>query len=255
MSLRALVVDDEDLARERVATLVRQTPALELVGEAAHGLQALDMIASLAPDLVFLDVEMPELDGFDVVAALSGDKIPGFVFVTAYEEYAVKAFEVEAIDYLRKPVTPERFHSTVQRAVRRLRDGARSGRLMASIAAAHARHARGHRTRFVVRRGSTHTFVAVQDVAWIDGADNYLQLHEGDRTHLVRGTMKDLMRELDPASFLRIHRSTIVNVSRIVAIEAQPAGGYIVRLSDGTRLRTSRQYAEGIRRLVAPGGR
>ncbi|MBV9878901.1 MAG: response regulator transcription factor [Gemmatirosa sp.] len=259
---RVVVVEDEALARERIVTLVCATPELALVGEAAHGLQALDVIAATSPDLVFLDVEMPELDGFGVVAALLADRdsdlddaaMPGIVFITAYEEYALRAFEVDAIDYLHKPVTPERFAAAVRRAVGRLsRDAASSTRVaqgVAQAAAALARETARHRTRFVVRRGSTHTFVAASDVVWIDAVDNYLRLHAHGRVHLVRGTMKDAERELDPAAFLRIHRSAIVNVARIAAVEALPDGGYVVRLADGARLRTSRQYAAGVRALV-----
>jgi two-component system, LytTR family, response regulator len=254
-AVRVIVVDDEPLARERVVTLVRQTPELELVGEAAHGLSALDLIVSTAPDLAFLDVEMPELSGFDVATALDEASLPGLVFITAYEEYAMKAFEVDAIDYLQKPVTPARFAVAVRRALGRLGQESASRATLARAAAAR-RHENGrHRTRFVVRRGSTHTFVAASDVIWIDAVDNYLQLHSEGRVHLVRGTMKDAEQDLDPEAFLRIHRSAIVNVARIVAVDAQPSGGYVVRLADGTKLRTSRQYVAGVRSLLAPRAR
>jgi two-component system LytT family response regulator len=250
--VRVVVVDDEALARERVVALVRDAPELELVGEASHGLEALDLIASAAPDLVFLDVEMPELSGFDVAAALESATMPGLVFITAYEEYAMKAFEVDAIDYLQKPVTPERFDAAVRRALWRLKSGADSRASVVQAIALRGRESARYRTRFVVRRGSTHTFVAASDVAWINGVDNYLQLHAGGRSHLVRGTMKDAERELDPTSFLRIHRSTIVNITHIASIDAQATGGYVVRMSDGAKLRTSRQYASRVRVLVAP---
>jgi two-component system LytT family response regulator len=247
-----VVVDDEALARERVVALVAGTPELELVGQASQGLEALDLIAAVAPDLVFLDVEMPELNGFDVAAALDEATMPGLVFITAYEEYAMKAFEVDAIDYLQKPVTPERFDAAVRRALGRLAQGVDARVNVARAIAAQGRERARYRARFVVRRGSTHTFVAASDVIWINGVDNYLQLHAGNRIHLVRGTMKDAEHELDPAAFVRIHRSTIVNIARIVAIDAQPTGGYVVRLSDGSKLRTSRQYASRVRALVAP---
>jgi two-component system LytT family response regulator len=250
-AVRVMVVDDEPLARERVVALVRATPGIELVGEAAHGLEALDLIASLAPDLVFLDVEMPELDGFDVAAALEDDSAPGLVFVTAYEEYAMKAFEVDAIDYLRKPVTPERFDAAVRRAIGRLGRDRLSRAAVDRVVEARDRDRGRRRSRFVVRRGSTHTFVPVSEVDWIDAVDNYLQLHVAGRVHLVRSTMKDVERQLDPSAFLRVHRSAIVNIARIVAVDSHPAGGYLVRLADGTRLRTSRQYASGVRALVS----
>lgn len=249
--VRVLVAEDEPLARERVAALVRATPELELVGEAAHGLEALDLIVALAPDLVLLDVEMPELNGLEVVAALD-ERVPGIVFITAYEEYAVKAFEMDAIDYIQKPVTPERFEAAVRRAIKRLARDPASGAGVAHALALLRRAGGRHRTRFVVRRGSTHTFMPAADVSWIGAADNYLKLHAGGRTHLVRGTIKDAQQELDPGSFVRIHRSAIVNIAHIAAVEAQPGGGYVLRMSDGARLKTSRQYAVAVRTLVTP---
>lgn len=246
-AVRVIVVDDEALARERISALVTATPRLELIGEAANGLEALDLIESLAPDLVLIDVDMPELSGFDVVASRGDATTPGFVFITAYDEYAIKAFEVDALDYLLKPVSAERFALTVERALARL-----GSDRVAPLRVARAMATReGHRTRFVVRRGSTHTFVAAKDVAWIDVGDNYLQLHVSGRAHLVRGTLKDAEQELDPAMFVRIHRSAMVNVAYIAAIDAQPAG-YAVRLIDGTRLSTSRQYSARVRALLQP---
>ncbi|HVZ49779.1 MAG TPA: LytTR family DNA-binding domain-containing protein [Gemmatimonadaceae bacterium] len=252
--VRVLVAEDEPLARERITGLVRESPGLELVGEAVHGLEALDRITALRPDLVFLDVEMPELTGLEVVAALDESALPGIVFITAYEEYAVQAFEVDAIDYLRKPVTAERFAAAVARAVRRVGpsrgdDAARLARVTAALERARGATA-APRTRFVVRRGSTHTFVPVADVAWIGAADNYLELHAAGRVHLVRGTIRDAEREF-AATFLRVHRSAMVNMAHIAAVEAQEGGGYVLRLADGARLRTSRQYAAGVRALVA----
>lgn len=249
--VRVVVAEDEALARERIVALVRGAPELELVGEASHGLEALDLITALAPDLVFLDVEMPELNGFELVAALEESSIPGLVFITAYEEYAMKAFEVDAIDYLQKPVTPERFAAAVRRAIGRLSRGRAAAAAIARAIVARNRETTRYRSRFVVRVRSTHTFVGVKDIVWIDAVDNYLQLHTRDRIHLVRGTMKDAEGELDPSQFLRIHRSAIVNIARIVAVDALPSGGYGVRLDEGTKLRTSRQYAGRVRELVA----
>lgn len=252
-AVRVAVVDDEPLARERIVQLVRETAGLELVGEAANGIEALDVIAATAPDLLFLDVEMPELAGFDLVAALDDARMPGLIFVTAYEEYARRAFDVGAIDYLHKPVTPERFAIAVRRAIERLARSRESRVHAIRQASLQARAEGAYRTRFAVRRGSTHTFVHVSDVSWIDAVDNYLQLHVGARVHLVRGTMKEVEQELDPSSFIRIHRSAIVNIARIASVETQAVGGYVVRLADGTRLRTSRQYASAVRALVAHG--
>ena len=248
--LRVVTVDDEPLVRERVAALVREADGLELVGEGTNGLEALDLITRLEPDLVFIDVEMPELSGFGVISALEEGRIPGVIFVTAYEQYALDAFDAGAIDYLHKPVSHQRFSLAVERAKSRLqhRSDAQVQTLLSGIA--RAERARGTRSRFVVRRGSTHVFVPVQDVDWLDAADNYLRLHVGDRTHLARGTMLQAEEELDPAQFVRIHRSAIVAVDRILAIRSHESGGYVVELRGGVRLRTSRQYADRVRALL-----
>lgn len=249
-ALRTIVVDDEPLVRERMATLVRESEGLELVGEGRNGLNALDLITSLAPDLVFLDVEMPELSGFGVIAALDEAPVPGVVFVTAYEHYALKAFEVGAIDYLHKPVTRERFAAAAERARNRLISERPRQTVSLVESAAAAERERGQRTRFVVRRGNAHYFVAVADVEWIDVADNYLRLHVGGKPHFWRGTMKDAEDELDPARFVRVHRSAMVAVDRISSITSHDNGGYVIDLRGGARVKASRQYAERLRALL-----
>lgn len=248
--LRVVAIDDEPLARERVSALVRATDGLELVAEAGNGLEALDLITALAPDLVFIDVEMPELSGFGVIAALAGVRLPGVVFVTAHERYALQAFEVGAIDYLHKPVTRARFAAAVERARERLGRSTAESRDVLVAQATAVERARGQRIRFVVRRGSAHHFVPVAEVDWIDVADNYLRLHAGGATHLWRGTLKEAEEELDPARFVRIHRSAMVAVDRILAIRSQDAGGYVVELRSGVQLRGSRLYAERVRALL-----
>ncbi|MDF2775852.1 MAG: two component transcriptional regulator, LytTR family [Geminicoccaceae bacterium] len=249
-AIRVVTVDDEPLARERISTLVRETPDLELVGEGGNGLDALDLITRLEPDLIFIDVEMPELDGFGVIAALEVDRVPAVVFITAYEHYALHAFEVGAVDYLHKPVTRSRFAAAAERAKERL--AARSAAHWRALVAAAltAERSRGLRARFVVRRGSTHYFVPVEDVDWIDAADNYLRLHVGPKSHLCRGTMKQAEDELDPARFVRIHRSAIVAVDRILSIRSHESGSHVVELRGGVRLRSSRQYADRVRTLL-----
>lgn len=246
-SLRVITVDDEPLALERVSTLVRDADGLELIGEGRNGIQALDLITSLKPDLVFIDVEMPELSGFGAIAALEGEAIPGVVFVTAYDHYAVKAFEVGAIDYLSKPVSRARFSAAVSRAKDRLKEKTASARVRAE-AVRHERQ-RGERKRFVVRRGNAHFFVPVESIDWIDGADNYLRLHVGDRADLWRGTMKDAEDQLDDAMFVRVHRSAIVAIDRIASISPE-AGTHVVELKNGMRLRSSRHYSERVRKLL-----
>jgi two-component system LytT family response regulator len=245
-----LTVDDEPLARERVSTLVRETEGLDLVGEGNNGLEALDLITRLEPDLIFIDVEMPELSGFGVIAALEGARVPAVVFITAFERYALQAFEVGAVDYLQKPVTKQRFEAAVTRARERLgrRTPESSQALVAG--AVQAERARGARTRFVVRRGNTHHIVPAEQVDWMDVADNYLSLHVGSRTHLWRGTMKQAEDELDPERFVRIHRSVIVAIDRILTVRSHDSGGYVIELEGGVRLRSSRQYADRVRALL-----
>ena len=250
--LRTVVVDDEPLPRERIVTLVRATPGLELVGEAASGTEALDQIVALRPDLLFLDIQLPEMDGFEVVDALGDEAPPAMVFVTAYDEYAVRAFEVDAIDYLLKPVSPERFAAAVNRIRDRLPtpDGAISDQGRDALKRLGQDRAAAPRRRFVVRRGNTHSFVPVTDVEWIDAEGNYLRLHVGRQTHLVRLTMKTLEAELTPLDFVRIHRSMIVNIERIASVTPSGEGEYLVTLRNGTRLSSSRGYADRVRALL-----
>ena len=248
--IRVVAVDDEPLALERVTTLVRSTEGLELVGEGKNGIEALDLITRLEPDLIFIDVEMPELSGFGVIAALDGTRVPAVVFITAFERYALQAFEVGAVDYLQKPVTKQRFSAAVTRAQERL--DRRSAEYWQALVtgAAQAERARGARTRFVVRRGNTHHIVPADHVDWMDVADNYLCLHAGAKTHLWRGTMKQAEEELDADRFVRIHRSAIVAIDRISTVKSHESGGHVVELKGGVQLRSSRQYADRVRALL-----
>lgn len=249
-SIRALIIDDEPLTRERVRDLATRSD-IEVVGEGANGLQALDLISRHKPDLIFIDVEMPELNGFGVISELSDDSTPAVIFITAYEQYAKKAFDVGAVDYLHKPITPSRFAAAIARAREKLErpSVAEWRRLVA--AASEAERARGSRKRFVVKSGSTHYFVQIDDVDWIDAADNYLRLHVGPKTHFARGTMKQAEDELDSDKFVRIHRSAIVAVNRIRAIRNTESGGHIVELNDGMQLRSSRQYFRRVSGLLS----
>jgi two-component system LytT family response regulator len=249
-ALRVLVIDDEPLVRERISALVQSDPQLEHLGEATNGLEALDLITKLAPDLVFIDVEMPELSGFGVIAALDEGRVPGIIFVTAFAQYAVGAFDAGAIDYLHKPVTKERFELAVSRAKERLQRRSPDDVHALVTGAADAERERGRRERFVVRRGVTHYFVPVGDVDWMDVADNYVRLHAGERAHLTRATLTQVESELDPDRFARIHRSVIVAIDRISAVRSHSSGGYVVELKGGVRLRCSRQYADRVRALV-----
>jgi len=249
VTLRTLVVDDEELPRQAVRELVANHPGLSLVGEATDGREALDAIVAHRPDLVFLDIQMPELDGFQVVAALDDETLPAIVCVTAFDAFAIKAFEVNAIDYLMKPVTPERFAAAVARVKARVGTGAESGR-MSIRGMLHEVDRTPRATRFVARRGQKHYFVRVADIDWIEAEGNYLRLVTGDTSHLIRETMKGIEARLDPEQFVRVHRSAIVAIDRVKSIEAREHGDYVITMSTGARLETSRGYSERIRSLI-----
>ena len=251
MTLSVLVVDDEDLPRQRVSDLVRAHPRLSLAGEAIDGASALDAIVEHRPDLVFLDIQMPELDGFQVIAALDDDALPAIVFVTAYDEYAIRAFEVDAIDYLLKPVTTQRFEAAVTRALSRFdrRDASLEQPIRTLAIRASAQRGIPVR-RFVARRGGKHYFVPVADVDWIEAEGNYVRLQTGERSHLIRETMKGLESKLDPEEFVRIHRSVVVAVGRIESVQAREHGEYLVTMRGGAQLMSSRGYSERLRRLL-----
>jgi two-component system LytT family response regulator len=248
MTLRAIVVDDEELARRAVCDLVAGHPALSLVAEAVDGREALDVIVAHRPDLVFLDIQMPELDGFQVVAALDDDSLPAVVFVTAYDAFAIKAFEVNAIDYLMKPVTPERFEAAVARVKARIGKGGSDRPSLRGMLA--NVDAPTPSTRFVARRGQKHYFVRVADIDWIEAEGNYVRLVTGELTHLVRDTMKSVESRLDPAQFVRVHRSAIVAIDRIRSIESREHGDYVITMANGAKLETSRGYSEQVRALL-----
>lgn len=251
MTLRTLVIDDERLPRERIANLVRDHEDLALIGEAEHGAAALDAIVEMRPDVVFLDIQMPELDGFQVIAALDDDALPAIVFVTAFDEYAIRAFEVDAIDYLLKPVTTERFAAAIARVLARVERRDRSlDEPIRSLASRASESRAAQVTRFVARRGSKHYFVPVADVDWIEAVGNYVRLQTAEKSHLIRETMKGVEAKLDPAAFVRVHRSVIVAVERIRSIESREHGEYLVTMSGGTRFVSSRGYSERVRALL-----
>lgn len=241
--LLALVVDDEPLVRRDLVRLLGAQPGVRVAGEAAHGLEALARIEALAPDVVFLDIQMPELDGLGVVAALDPATAPLIVFVTAYDRYALQAFEAHAVDYLLKPFDAERLARTVGR-VRERRAGARALDLERVTTALLA--PRGGGVRYLDRlaaRGVRDTVVVpLDEVRWIEAADNYVRLHAASGTHLSRRTMRDLERLLDPAAFARIHRSTIVRLSAVRGLRPFGDGDWEVLLHDGTRLTLTRNY-------------
>jgi two-component system LytT family response regulator len=207
------------------------------------------VIESERPDLVLLDVQMPELDGFEVLEALSARARPAAIFVTAYDEYAVRAFEVNAVDYLLKPVEPARFTAAIDRiAGGAHRSDGRTADLEALLAELRAR--RRYAERLLIRTGSEISFVTVAEIDWIDAADNYVRLHAQQRTYLMRETMKALEARLDPERFLRVHRSAIVHLDRVVRMEPYFHGEYVLTLRDGTKLTASRSYSARLRAMI-----
>jgi two-component system LytT family response regulator len=245
LKIRTLIVDDEPLARQRVRDLLATDPDIDLVGECADGRQAVAAVRSLQPDLMLLDVQMPALDGFGVLQALDGDTLPVVVFVTAHDRYALKAFEVHALDYLLKPFDRERFACALGRAkaeVQRGQAGAVEQRLLAMLQSVQERQATPE--RLIVKTGGRYSFVRLHDIDWIEAAGNYVRLHVGKEQHLLRESMSALEARLDGRCFVRIHRSTIVNLERIRELQPTFHGEYAVVLRDGRELTLSRTYRD-----------
>lgn len=248
--IRVLIVDDEPPARAKVRRYLVGDPEFEVVGEAGSGTEAVEAVARLEPDVVFLDVQMPGLDGFGVVAALDdGAPLPHVVFVTAYDAYAVRAFEVHAVDYLLKPVGPDRFAQALERLKDRLRGRGDDldRRLRDLLAAAPARPP--YLERLLVRDGERSLLLDVARIDWIEADRNHVRLHADGASHLVRGTITALEARLDPARFIRIHRSRMVNAERIREIHPWSHGDQLVVLRDGTELIMSRRYRDRLARL------
>jgi two-component system LytT family response regulator len=255
MKIRTLITDDEALARDRLRKLLEEETDVEIVGECADGRQALDFIQRESPDLVFLDVQMPELDGFGVLAALPAERLPAVVFVTAHDKFALRAFEVHAVDYLLKPFDRERFQTALRRArhhVQHRQSGELTQRLTALLA--EIKPGVKHLERLAVKSGGRVLFLKTDEIDWIEAADNYVSLHVGNETHLHRETMSSLEELLPPAKFLRISRSTIVNVDRIKELQPLFHGEYAVLLRNGTRLTLSRSYRDKLNQLLGKEG-
>lgn len=240
--MRVLIVDDEPLARRGVRVRLRKCADVEIAGECGDGLSAVEKILELAPDVVFLDVQMPGMDGFEVLRSLPQDKLPTVIFLTAYEEHALRAFEFHALDYLLKPLDDRRFSAAVDRA-RKLADSAAKTRTAERLLKMLGRDSDRYVSRFVVRTGSRMQIVLAEDTQWIAAAGDYTELHAHGRSHLMRETMTVLEQKLDPARFLRIHRSRIVQSGCIVELRGIENREYLVKLSDGSQHRSSRTYS------------
>ncbi len=252
MSLTALIVDDEPIARHALARLLREQADIEIAGECGDGASALAAIRANSPDLVFLDIQMPEMTGLEVASAL-GAQLPATVFVTAYEQYAVRAFEANAVDYLVKPFSRERFARTLQRVRERLGRGTDDPRRIAEALEA-LRRREDYLERVPVRVDDRVVLVAVDDIVWIRANRNTVELHLKETTHEVRQSISALAARLDPRRFARVHRSAIVNVGRVREIHPWFNGHHVLTLDTGQQLRMSRYQHELLMRLVTTGG-
>lgn len=252
--IRVVIADDEPLARKRIRRLLSADRDLEVVAECSNGAEVIACLRSNPVDLLFLDIQMPELDGFEVMERPEAQRVPVVVFVTAYDAYALRAFEVHAFDYLLKPFDRQRFQKTVQRAriqLQQIRKGAVDERLASLLAGLQTRRT-PEPDRLAVRNGGRVLFVKTNEIDWIEAADNYVCLHAGTEKHLLRETMSAIEGKLDPARFLRIHRSTIVNVDRIKELQPWFRGDYVVILQSGEKLTLSRSYRDRLKHLLEP---
>ena len=252
--IKTLIVDDEPLARRNLRLLLEQDPQIEVLDECRNGREAVKAINTLSPDLIFLDIQMPEMDGFDVLARVGPEHIQAIIFVTAFDQYALKAFDVHALDYLLKPFDDERFAHALQRAKSQIeaREIDRLSKRLLALLEERESERRGARqqpdylTRLMIKASGRVMLLKVEDVDFIEADGNYAKLHVGRKAHLLREKMNDLEGRLDPAKFVRIHRSVIVNLDRIKEMHPHFNGDYIVVLEDGRQLRLSRSRRENL---------
>jgi two-component system LytT family response regulator len=264
-SLKAIVVDDEALARRGLKIRLDQIGGVDVVAECKNGREAVQSIAAHQPDVVFLDIQMPGMDGFDVVRELQSDSMPLIVFVTAFDQYAVNAFDVHAVDYVLKPVEDSRLRAAVDQVrqqLERRRAGDRKQQLLELIMnmTGKSEHgiealveAGGHSfpEKITIKDGDQLTILPVANIDWVDAAGDYMCVHAGGETHVMRITMKELEHQLNPAEFQRIHRSTLINVNRIVKLISHINGEFFVTLESGARLKMSRTYKDKVRQFIA----
>jgi len=243
--IRVLVVDDEPLAREKICGMAADDPDIRVVAECSNGAEAIEAVQSMRPDLILLDVQMPEVGGFAVLEALKDEGLPPVIFITAYDHYAVRAFEFHALDYLLKPFDRERFQAAIERAKRQIRrdSGARmDARILALLE--EMRETPRYSERLVVKTGGRVFFLNTDEIDWVEAEGNYVSIHTGKKSYLLRETITSLETQLDPKEFVRIHRSAIVRLDRIKELQPWSHGEYHVLLQDGTRLTLSRSYRE-----------
>lgn len=251
MKIRTLIVDDVNLARQRIRILLRD-PEIEIIGECAEGFETVKAIKELQPDLVFLDVQMPEMDGFEVIESIGVEEMPTVIFVTAFDEFALRAFDNNAVDYLLKPFDEERLNKAIIRAKRRIKAQASTDveeklRLLLKD----VRNEPKYLKRIPVKSSKGTNLVTIEEIDWIGAADHYLELHVERETYLIRGKITEMEQKLDPEKFVRIHRSTIVNIDRIKSFQPMFNGDQIIILKNGTELNMSRTYHEKLMLLLS----
>jgi len=250
-TIRTLIVDDEPLSRERLRGLLADEPEIEIVGECGDGCQAVLAIEEFKPDLVFLDVQVPNLDGFHILESVGVDRIPAVIFVTAYDQYALRAFDVHAVDYVLKPFGRERLQKALVHAraqIAREKSSDLSGQIVALLEEMRPPQHR-YLKRIMIKESGRFFFLRTSDIDWVEASGNYVRLHLGADSHLLRETMNGLEGRLDPERFLRIHRSTIVNIERIKELQPWFHGDYIVMLRDDRQLTMSATYREKLDEL------
>jgi two-component system LytT family response regulator len=249
--IRVLLVDDEPLAREMLREMLQSDPHVQIVGESCNGSEALEAIRAKAPDLIFLDVQMPEVGGFDMLASLEREELPYVIFVTAYDQYAVRAFEVQALDYLLKPFDQERFDVSWRRAKAQLmrdRNGGMDQRILALLEELKAGNK--YLERLVIKAAGRIYFLETSDIDWIEAEGNYVSVHSSKKSHLLRETISSLEAQLDPKKFVRIHRSSIVRLDFIQELQPWFHGEYRVILQDGTQLTLSRNHRDKLQEAL-----
>lgn len=249
-TIKTLIVDDIELARERIKMFLKTNPEIEIIGECANGREAIAKIHKLSPDLVFLDIQMPKTSGFDVVQAIGVNNMPAVIFVTAYDEFAIRAFEVNAVDYLLKPFSKERLTNAVERAKRQIKREIQESdleeRLNSLLKQINSPGATKYLKRITVKNAAYIFLLPTEEIEWIKAAGNYVELHVGKEMHLIRESLTQLEERLDPERFVRIHRSRIVNINFIKSIYPLFSGDHIVVLRNGTELNMSRTYSKNL---------
>ncbi|MGV3710882.1 MAG: LytR/AlgR family response regulator transcription factor [Gemmatimonas sp.] len=249
---RCVVIDDEPLGCDRITALLKQIPEAQVIGVCSNGADAVETIGELTPDLIFLDVQMPELDGFGVLAALPKRSRPEVIFVTAHDQYALKAFEVHAQDYLLKPFDAERFFEAFQRAAERInarKPHATDSRLQALVD--DMERQRQRKTRIPIKNDGRVTLLPVQDIEWVESSDNHVKIHANRQIFTVRQTLQSMEQSLSPTEFVRVHRGSMVNVARIKEIQPWFNGEYVIIMRDGAQVKTSRGYRGRLEQLIS----